>query len=78
VLYFSYCDVAVLLEFIVMATTVVSADAISKEERSLVVSGLIMKRASILRASKVETNSQVIEIRAKEVDEINKLITKFS
>ena len=61
-----------------MATASVTVDSISREERSLVVAGLVMKRASILRASKVETNSAVIEIRAKEVDEINKLITKFS
>lgn len=58
--------------------TAVSPDTVTPVERSLIVAGLTLKRASILRASKVETNSAVIEIRAKEVDELNKLITKFS
>lgn len=58
--------------------TAVSPDTLSKEERSLVVAALVLKRSSIMRAVKSETNAQVVEIRSKEVDEVNRLITKFS
>lgn len=58
--------------------TAPTADSLSKEERSLVVAALVMKRASIIRATKAETNAEVVKIRAKEVDEVNNLINKFS
>lgn len=53
-------------------------DQLSKEERGLIVAALVMKRASIIRATKAETNAEVVKIRAKEVDEVNVLINKFS
>ena len=56
----------------------VDVNLLSKEERMLVVASLIMKRASIMRAVKSEINAQVVEIRSKEVDEVNNLIRKFS
>lgn len=56
----------------------VSVDLLSKSERMLCVSSLLLKRASILRAVKSETNGQIVDIRSKEVDEVNALIHKFS
>lgn len=58
--------------------TAPSVDQLSKEERGLIVAALVMKRASIIRATKAETNAEVVKIRAKEVDEVNVLINKFS
>jgi len=56
----------------------VSVDLLTKDERMLCVAALTLKRASILRAVKSEINPQVVEIRSKEVDEVNNLIRKFS
>lgn len=55
-----------------------SVDQLSKAERSVIVAALVLKRASIMRAAKSETNSEVVQIRSKEVDEVNNLIQKFS
>lgn len=64
---------------LMMATEKVTAvDNLTKEERMLVVSALVLKRSSVVRASKSETNPDVVRIRAKEADEINNLILKFS
>lgn len=56
----------------------VDVNLLTKEERMLVVAALGMKRASIMRAVKSEINAQVVEIRSREVDEVNNLIRKFS
>lgn len=65
-----------------MATDVtskgVSVDMLTKDERMLVVAALVLKRSSVMRAVKSEINAQVVEIRSKEVDEVNNLIRKFS
>lgn len=58
--------------------TVPTVDQLTKAERSVIVAALVMKRASIMRSAKSETNSEVVQIRSKEVDEVNNLIQKFS
>lgn len=65
-----------------MATASIPApipvDSLNKDERMLCVASLVLKRASVMRAAKSEINSQIVEIRSKEVEEINNLIKKFS
>lgn len=56
----------------------IDVNMLSKDERMLCVSSLMLKRASVMRAVKSEINAQIVEIRSKEVDEINNLIKKFS
>lgn len=61
-----------------MANATPSVDQLSKAERSVIVSALVLKRSSIMRSAKAETNSEVVQIRSREVDEVNNLIQKFS
>lgn len=59
-----------------MATSV-SIDALSKDERSLVVAALQLKAASVTRAVKAESNPAIAEIRSREVAAIDALIVRF-
>lgn len=60
-----------------MATASVSIDSLSKDERSLVVSALQLKLASISRAAKSEANPAVAEIRVREGAAVEALIGRF-
>lgn len=56
----------------------VSIDLLSKDERSLVVSSLKLKLASIERSAKAESNPAVAEIRVREAAAVSALIARFS
>lgn len=56
----------------------IDVNLLTKDERMLCVASLVLKRASVMRAVKAEINSQVVEIRSREVEELNALIRKFS
>lgn len=60
------------------AEKIVNVDQLSKDERALVVASLTLKRASVLRAMKAETNQAVVEVRSKESAAIEALIGRFS
>lgn len=60
-----------------MATSSPSIDALSKDERSIIVAALQLKSASVSRAAKAETNPAVAEIRAREIAAIEALALRF-
>lgn len=60
-----------------MATIPVSIDALSKDERAIVVSSLQLKAASVARAAKAESNPAVAEIRSRELAAIEALVSLF-
>lgn len=60
------------------AEKITNVDQLSKDERAIVVASLTLKRASVLRAMKSETNQAVVEARSKESAAIDALIARFS
>lgn len=60
-----------------MATASPSIDSLSKDERSLIVSALQLKAASIARAAKSEPNPAVAEIRIREGLAVDALVLRF-
>jgi len=76
VLYFSYCDVAVLLGFIIMAT-ISKVDDVTKLERDIVVDALKLKLASIGRAGKSATNPAIRDALMAEGVLVEALISRF-
>lgn len=54
-----------------------NVDALSKDERAVVVAALELKRASVARAAKSEPNAKIAELRSVEIAAIEALIVKF-
>lgn len=61
-----------------MATEkVISVDALSKDERALVVASLELKVSSVVRAFRAEANPEVREARVREKAALESLIHRF-
>ena len=54
-----------------------NVDALSKDERAIVVAALELKRASVARAAKSEPNAKIVELRSVELAAIDALVLKF-
>lgn len=54
-----------------------SVDVLSKSERELVVAGLTLKKASLERSIRTESNPEIRSLRSLEADAAASLILKF-